>query len=283
MPPTLGLFALNLHSCAEPQVAARVAKLAEDLGYDSVWVGDHVVLPSPRVDPSPAEPDAPFLDPLVALAHLAAHTERIALGTGVVVLPQRNPLVLAKQLASVDVLSGGRLIFGAAAGYLEPEMRAVGVPPEGRGERADEYLAAMRSLWYDDKPAFHGRHVDFERVDAHPRPVQRPIPVVTGGHGPAALRRAARHADGWYGWMVGRRAGAELIPRVRALREEAGREPLHISVSPPRLPDAEFVRAYADLGVDRLIVVPPMGATASDLERFVEDHAPRRLGARPVA
>lgn len=282
MPPTLGLFALNMYACAEPRTAARVAGLAEDLGYDSVWVGDHVVLPSPRVDPSPTEPDAPFLDPLVALAHLAARTGRIALGTGVVVLPQRNPLVLAKQLASVDVLSEGRLIFGAAAGYLEPEMRAVGVAPEGRGARADEYLAAMRSLWYDDEPAFHGRHVRFEAVDAHPRPVQRPIPVVTGGHSPAALRRAAHHADGWYGWMVGRRAAAELIPRVRALREEAGREPLHISVSPPRLPDAEFVRAYGELGVDRLIVVPPLGVPASDLERFVEEHAPRRLGARPA-
>ncbi|MFI0483193.1 LLM class F420-dependent oxidoreductase [Actinomadura sp. 9N215] len=283
MAPTLGLFAVNLHACAEPRTAGRIVRLAEDLGYDSVWVGDHVVLPSPRVDPSPEEPDAPFLDPLIALAHLAARTERIALGTGVVVLPQRNPLVLAKQLASLDVLSEGRLIFGTAAGYLEPELRAVGVPPEGRGARTDEYLAAMRSLWYDDKPAFHGRHVSFEDVDAYPRPVQRPIPVVTGGHSPAALRRAARHADGWYGWMLGRRAAADQIGRLRAAADEAGRtRPLHISVSPPRLPDAEFVRAYGELGVDRLIVVPPMGVPASDVERFVAEHAPRKLGAQPA-
>lgn len=283
MPPTIGLFAVNLHACAEPRTAARVARLAEDLGYDSVWAGDHVVLPSPRVEPSPMEPDAPFLDPLIALAHLAARTERIALGTGVVVLPQRNPLVLAKQLASLDVLSEGRLIFGMAAGYLEPEMRAVGVPPEGRGARADEYLAAMRSLWYDDKPAFHGRHVGFAGVDAHPRPAQRPIPVVAGGHSPAALRRAARHADGWYGWMLGRHAAANAIARLRAAAEEAGRTaPPHISVSPPRLPDAGFVRAYGEVGVDRLIVVPPMGVPAADLERFVADHAPSKLGAQPV-
>ncbi|MER7548014.1 TIGR03619 family F420-dependent LLM class oxidoreductase [Spirillospora sp. NPDC127506] len=284
MQPTLGLFALNVHACAEPGVAARLAGLAEDLGYDSVWAGDHVVLPSPRVAPSPMEPDAPFLDPLVALAHLAGRTGRIALGTGVVVLPQRNPLVLAKQLASLDVLSEGRLIFGAAAGYLEPELRAVGVPPEGRGARTDEYLAAMRSLWYDEAPAFHGRHADFAGVDAHPRPVQRPIPVVTGGHSPAALRRAARHADGWYGWMLGRRAAADLLARLRAAEQEAGRAaPLHISVSPPKLPDAGYVREYGELGVDRLIVVPPMGVPASDLEQFVRDHAPRRLGARPAA
>ncbi|MEV3920197.1 LLM class F420-dependent oxidoreductase [Actinomadura coerulea] len=283
MAPTLGLFAVNMYACAEPQVGARVAALAEELGYDSVWAGDHVVLPRPRVAPSPAEPDAPFLDPLVALAHLAGRTERIALGTGVVVLPQRNPLVLAKQLASLDVLSQGRLVFGMAAGYLEPEMRAVGVPPEGRGARADEYLAAMRSLWYDDEPAFHGRHVDFASVDARPRPVQRPVPVVTGGHSPAALRRAARHADGWYGWMLGRRAAAETVGRLRALTEEAGRDPLHISISPPRPPDAGFVRDYAELGVDRLIVVPPMGVSAAELERFVTDHAPAKLGARPAS
>lgn len=282
MAPTLGLFAVNLHACADPHVAARIASLAEDLGYDSVWAGDHVVLPRPRVAPSPAEPDAPFLDPLVALAHLAGRTERIALGTGVVVLPQRNPLVLAKQLASLDVLSGGRLVFGTAAGYLEPEMRAVGVPPEGRGARADEYLAAMRSLWYDDEPSFHGRHVDFAGVDAHPRPVQRPIPVVTGGHSPAALRRAARHADGWYGWMLGRRAAAETIARLRTLTAVEGRDPLHVSISPPRPPDAEYVRDYGELGVDRLIVVPPMGVSPSELERFVTDHAPRALGARPA-
>lgn len=282
MPPTLGLFAANLHACAEPRTAARVAKLAEDLGYDSLWVADHVVLPSPRVDSSPLDPDVPVLDPLIALAHLAAHTERIALGTGIIVLPQRNPLVLAKQLASVDVLSQGRLIFGMAVGYLEPELRALGVPLEERGTRADEHLAAMRSLWHDDKPAFHGRHVNFEGVDAHPRPVQRPVPVVTGGHSRAALQRAARHADGWYGWMLGRRAAAETIPRLRALTEEAGREPVHISVSPPELPDAEFVRAYGDLGVDRLIVIPPMGVPLDDLERFVTEHAPGRLGARPA-
>lgn len=282
MAPTIGLFAVNLHACADPRVAARIAALAEDLGYDSVWAGDHVVLPRPRVAPSPAEPEAPFLDPLVALAHLAGRTERIALGTGVVVLPQRNPLVLAKQLASLDVLSRGRLVFGMAAGYLEPEMRAVGVPPEGRGARADEYLAAMRSLWYDDEPAFHGRHIDFAGVDAHPRPVQRPIPVVAGGHSPAALRRAARHADGWYGWMLGRRAAAETIARLRTLTAEAGRDPLHVSISPPRLPDAGFVRDYGELGADRLIVVPPMAATASELEHFVTAHAPNNLGARPA-
>ena len=105
--PTVGLFAVNSHSCAEPEAAVEVARLAERLGYDSLWAGEHVVVPSPRVEPSPMEPEEPILDPLVALAHLAAHTERVLLGTGLIILPQRNPLVLAKQVASLDVLSAG--------------------------------------------------------------------------------------------------------------------------------------------------------------------------------
>jgi probable F420-dependent oxidoreductase len=279
--PTVGLFAVNSHSCAEPQAAAQVAQLAERLGYDSLWAGEHVVVPSPRVEPSPMEPDEPILDPLVALAHLAGHTERVALGTGVIILPQRNPLVLAKQVASLDVLSGGRLILGIGVAYLEPEMAAIGVPMEGRGTRADEYLAAMRSLWEAGAPAYHGKYVDFEGVDAYPKPVQRPLPVVVGGRSERAFLRAARHADGWYGFLVGLRAMAEYREGLRAAVERTGRsEPLHISVSPSRPMDAETVRAYAELGVQRLILAPPVDLDLHGVVEFVESNAPERIGAR---
>ena len=279
-PPTIGLFAINSHACAEPEAAARVAALAERLGYDSLWAGEHVVVPSPRVEPSPMDPDEPMLDPLVALAHVAAHTERILLGTGVIILPQRNPVVLAKQVASLDVLSGGRLILGIGVAYLEPEMRAIGVPMEGRGARADEYLAAMRALWEQEAPTHRGRHVAFEGVDAHPRPVQRPLPVVVGGHSRAAHRRAARHADGWYGFLMGLRAIAEQRELMRAAIEETGRErPLHVSVTPARPLDPEVVRAYAELGAQRLIVAPPVGLSLGELVEFVERNAPDRIGA----
>jgi probable F420-dependent oxidoreductase len=282
-PPTIGLFAINSHACAEPDAAARVAVLAERLGYDSLWAGEHVVVPSPRVDPSPMEPEEPILDPLVALAHLAAHTERIRLGTGVIVLPQRNPVVLAKQVASLDVLTGGRLIVGIGVAYLEPEMRAIGVPMDGRGARADEYLAAMRALWEQEAPAHRGRHLAFEGVDAYPRPVQRPLPVVVGGHTRAAHRRAARDADGWYGFMVGLRAMAEQRELMRAAIEETGRERrLHVSVTPARRLDREVVRAYAELGVERLIVAPPVGLSVEELVEFVESNAPERLGGYPA-
>jgi probable F420-dependent oxidoreductase len=281
--PTISLFAINSHACAEPEAAARIGTLAERLGYDSLWAGEHVVIPSPRVDPSPMEPDEPILDPLVALAHVAAHTERIKLGTGIIILPQRNPLVLAKQVASLDVLSGGRLILGIGVAYLEPEMRAIGVPMEGRGARADEYLAAMRALWEQDAPSFSGRYVNFDGIDAHPRPVQRPLPVVVGGHTRAAHRRAARSADGWYGFMVGLRAMAEQRELMRAAIEESGRErPLHVSVTPARRLDEDAVRAYAELGVDRLIVALPVGLSLEELVDFVEANAPERVGGRPA-
>jgi probable F420-dependent oxidoreductase len=281
--PTLGLFAINSHACAAPDAAAQIATLAEGLGYDSLWAGEHVVVPSPRVEPSPMEPDEPILDPLIALSHVAAHTERIRLGTGVIILPQRNPLVLAKQVASLDVISGGRLILGIGVAYLEPEMRAIGVPMEGRGARADEYLAAMRALWEEEAPSFHGEHTRFEAVDAHPRPLQRPLPVVVGGHTRAAHRRAARSADGWYGFMVGLRAMAEQRELMRAAIEETGRErPLHVSVTPARRLDEENVRAYSELGVERLIVAPPPGLSVEELAEFVEANAPERVGGTPA-
>src|SRR5947208_7839549 len=140
-----GLFAMNMGVCSHPEVATRVAQAAEAAGFDSLWAGEHVVLPSPRTPASPMDPQDPILDPVVTLTFLAAQTRQILLGTGIIILPQRNPLVLAKELASLDVLSGGRLILGIGVGYLEPEFRALGIPFEDRGERADEYLAAMRA------------------------------------------------------------------------------------------------------------------------------------------
>ncbi|MGN9788809.1 LLM class F420-dependent oxidoreductase [Nonomuraea sp. ZG12] len=273
---TIGLYLSAGSATAGPRGCARIAALAEDLGYDSLWAPDHVVLPDPRVEPSPLDPHIPLLDPVVLLTFLAARTERILLATGCVVLPQRNPLVLAQQLAAVDVLSGGRLVFGAASGYLEPELRALGVPPAERGTRMEEYLRAIRSLWEDDRPAFHGRHVDFRDVNAYPRPVARPVPVVLGGNSRIAHRRAAALADGWYGWMLGLRATAEQVASVREHAAAAGR-PLHISVTPARRLDPGIVQSYAGLGVDRLIVAAEAGLPLDELERFVERNAPDRL------
>ena len=189
----LGLYGINLGPCADSQTAASVARAAEKAGFESLWTAEHVVLPDPQVPPSPVPAETPFLDPAVALSHVAAHTGTIRLATGIIILPQRNPLVLAKEMASVDVLSGGRLIFGIGAGYLRPEFEALGAPFEDRGERTNEYIEAIRALWTQEAPRFEGRFVSFAGIDAQPRPIQKPHPpIVVGGLSPPALRRAAR-------------------------------------------------------------------------------------------
>jgi probable F420-dependent oxidoreductase len=188
----LGVQGLN--SLARFDATLPLARLAEELGYGSWWAQDHVVLPTAG---SPLDPTTPIVDPLVHLAHVAAVTSRMTLGTAVIILPQRNPLVLAKQAASLDVLSGGRFVLGIGAGWLAAEMAAVGVPAPGRGGRTDEYLDAMTALWTQPAPEFHGRHVDFAEVDAHPRPTG--LRVVVGGRSAGAYRRAVSRAHGFYG------------------------------------------------------------------------------------
>src|SRR5437660_661462 len=198
-----GLFSINMYACSYPETAAAVARAAEQAGFESVWGGEHVVLPDPQAPPSPMAPEDRALDPVIALTYIAAHTRTVRLGTGIIILPQRNPLVLAKELASLDVLSGGRLIFGVGAGYLEPEFRAIGAPFEHRGPRTVEFLQAMTAVWTQGKPAFHGRFVSFEGVQAHPQPLQQPHPpIVMGGHSPMAYSRAVQHANGWYGYAL---------------------------------------------------------------------------------
>ena len=267
---SFGLFSLNYYACSRPATAVRVAQLAESAGFESLWAGEHVVLPDPRVAPSPMDPDDPILDPLVALGFLAAHTSAVKLGTGIIILPQRNPVVLAKQAASLDALSEGRLILGVGAGYLEPEMRAIGVPFEERGRRTDEYLAAMRELWYAERPAHEGRVVSFSGVQAYPRPL-RTVPIVVGGESAAAYRRAVEQGHGWYGFGLDLETTAVCLQGLReaAARYERPAElgQLEISVTPRPSPDREAAASFADLGVDRLILRPRTGAAAhADLD-----------------
>jgi probable F420-dependent oxidoreductase len=271
----LGFFGIGSGPCADPAVAVRVARAAEDAGLESLWTGEHVVLPDPRVPPSPAPPDFPMLHPSTALAYLAAHTERVRLGTGIVILPQRNPLVLAKELASLDVLSRGRLIFGVGAGYLRPEFDALGVPFERRGARTDEYIDAIRALWTQERPSFAGRFVSFAGVQARPRPVQQPPPIAIGGRSPAAFERAVRRGDGWYGFFVDldatRRCVAGLREAAKRVERPAALGALEISVTPPPGPlSRDTLRRYADLGVQRVIGMS-LEREGDALVRFVSE------------
>jgi probable F420-dependent oxidoreductase len=275
----LGVFGLNAKATLGPADTVQLARRAEALGYQSWWAGEHIVLPSPRTPESPMEPTDPILDPLVHLTYVAAVTERLALGTGIVILPQRNPLVLAKQAASLDVLSGGRLLLGVAAGYLEPEMRAVGVRLSERGGRTDEYLDAMTALWTQPAPAYTGRYVAFDHIDAHPRPVQTGGPrIVIGGHSPAAFRRAVARGHGWFGNGTAADLAAHLAGLEQAAREverpaRLGRLEIIFMQPNPVEVGVDAARRYADLGVDRLVVYPLPLENPADVAAFLERHA----------
>jgi probable F420-dependent oxidoreductase len=256
-----GLYGLHKGDNVEPEALARRARLAEEAGFESLWVGDHIALPMDAPDPA----DEPRLEAVVALSHLAAVTSRVRLGFGIIVLPQRQPVLLAKQIASIDVLSNGRLTIGFGVGYVEAEFAAMGTELAGRGERTDEYLDAMRALWDEPVPEFSGRHLSFAGVISRPRPVQRPHPpIVIGGHSPAAFQRAVRAGGGWFGWERSPRQVADAVERL---------DGLEITVTPDGEVDLARAREYADAGTDRLILQPRTseGAAADELIAYARD------------
>jgi len=247
-----GLYGLHRGSSIEPATLVRRARLAEEAGFESLWIGDHVAL-TPEMGA-----DEPRLEAVVAVSYLAACTSTVRLGFGVLVLPQRQPVLLAKQLASIDALCGGRLIVGIGVGYVEPELAAFGVSLAERGARTDEYLDAMRALWRGDH-LFVGRFVQFDGV--YQRPV-KPPPIVIAGHSDAALRRAARVGDGWYGVYLSVEKAAGLLTKVP--------DGLHVTITPPPGPiDRDTIRRYADLGVDRL-AVQPADPGGDEIERLID-------------
>ncbi len=271
----LGLVHVNMGSMCRPDALVVASREAEAAGFDSLWAGEHIVLPEPQVPPSPMNPRDPALDSLLALTWAAAHTTTIRVVTGIVILPQRNPLVLAKEVATLDVLSAGRVALGVGAGYLEPEFRALGANFAERGAVTDEYLDALVTLWYDEHPEYHGRFVDFAGIDSHPRPRQRPIPLVAAGHSSPAYRRAVARAHGWYGYwltpddvaasLAGLRAAADHVERPAELGE------LEISVTPRGRLTPERAAAFAELGVHRLVALaaPTSDGPATAIEAAV--------------
>ncbi len=252
---------MNMRPCITPEAIAAVARAAENAGFESFWGGEHLALADPQTPASPMPPRIDFVDLNVAMAFAAAHTRTLRFGTGIMILPLRNPVVLAKQLASVDVMSGGRLIFGIGIGNLEFEFNAVGMPFDHKGRRAEEALAAMKALWTMDRAEFHGRYFSFAGVRAEPRPVQRPHPeIVFGGKTPYAFSRTARLGNGWYGYALDLAATRNCIEGIRAACADAGRrfEEIEVSITPKGDLDRDLARRYADIGVARLIL-PPRG------------------------
>jgi probable F420-dependent oxidoreductase len=277
-----GLFGINMNVCSNPDAAARVAQAAEAAGFESVWTGEHVVLPDPQAPPSPLPPLYPLLDPAVALAFIAAHTKKVKLGTGIIILPQRNPLVLAKELASVDVVSGGRLIFGLGIGYLKAEFDALGAPFDQKGPRSIDYVQAMKTLWTQEKPAYKGNFVSFSDIQARPQPVQKPHPpIVIGGHTKEAFRRAVQYGNGWYGFALDLAATEKCLAGLQAAARQVNRPQelgaLEISVTPGPALDLDTAKKYAELGVHRLIPFR-RAKTEQELLDFVRQSRDTLLG-----
>ena len=275
--PKIALFGINI--IADPELMLRAARRAEELGDDSVWTGEHIVLPDPQEPPSPAPPELPMVDTVATLSYLAAGTSTIGLGTGIVILPQRRPAVLAKSLASLDHLSGGRLLFGLGVGYIPREFAACDTPMERRGERSDAYLDAMRALWTGDAVTISNEFVEFDRVTANPKPAQSDVHTVVGGHSRRAAVRAVTKAHGWFGYLRDLDTTRADIEVLRSVAGEVERPEhlgeIEVSITPPFTPSADDLAAYAEVGVDRLILALPFGRGDDAILEFVEANAPR--------
>lgn len=268
-----GLRYCNTGRYVDPVKAVELAQAAEEAGFESLWTVEHTVVPGGYGSTYPyaeggkmagGKDDIPLPDPLIWMAYVAAATKRIKLATGIMILPQHNPVVVAKQVATLDHLSGGRILLGVGAGWLKEEFDALGVPFEDRGRRMDEYMRAMRELW-GEKPSFEGTYVRFRDAYCRPRPVNGTVPLIVGGHSPAAAKRAGRLGDGFF---PARGAPVELFDLARKTAAESGRDPAKLEITvglPERLED---IPALAILGVNRVLVpVSPMAGLATVIDR----------------
>ncbi len=286
----LGLHALGIGHGARRAVIDAVAMAAEASGFAALWAGEHVVMVDRPESRYPYSADgqiavpaaADWLDPLVGLSFAAAATEHIQVATGVLLLPEHNPVLLAKQAASLDALCGGRLTLGVGVGWSRDEFAALGVPFARRGQRASEYLQAMRVLWREDVASFQGEFVSFSAVRVNPKPVRnRHIPVVFGGNSDAALERVAMLGDGWYGFNL---AGVEEVrERLSVLEQrcrEAGRQigelQLAVALHEPRPRD---LAALSEMGVSELVLVEAPPEDPSSAPAWVAGLADRWSGA----
>ena len=257
----------NTMRWAEGPGALEAARQAEAAGFESLWTVEHVVYPDDYQSKypysadgkMPAVPSTPIPDPLIWLAYVAAVTTRLRLATGILILPERNPVVLAKELATLDHLSGGRVELGIGVGWLREEFDALGIPWERRGARTDEYVEAMRALWASDGASYHGAFASFERVSSNPKPPGGAVRIVVGGHSRAAAERAGRLGDGFFPGRGSPAEVAELFDIVRQTAAAHDRDPdaIELTGGTPGIMGDDPVGAaqeMAALGVSRLVV-----------------------------
>ena len=283
----IGFFAVGIGPAADPEILALTAQTAEACGFHSLWAPEHVVLIDQYVSKYPYSTDGrlpmpttkvDILDPYVALTYAAALTKKIRLGTGISLIPERSPVVTAKEIASLDKLSSGRFDLGVGIGWLAEEFTAVNVPWERRAERTREYLKAMKLLWTEEEPEFKGEFLSFPKVRMYPKPVQKPHPpIIFGGESTPALKRVGEVGDGWFGVNVTPEAAPNLIARMQNYAQAAGRGNVTLSFavspgigSPVSL---DQIKRYSDAGIHEVIVgsIPTDAKTVKgELEKLAE-------------
>jgi probable F420-dependent oxidoreductase len=265
-----GLMFANTGMGSTADGARSLATTAEQSGFESLWTVEHVVVPSGYASAYPYDPSGKMAggaetfdlpDPLVWLAYVAAVTERIKLATGILILPQRNPLVTAKEVASIDALSGGRMILGVGVGWLREEFDALGVPFADRGRRHDDYVEAMRALWRDEKASVHNTYANFDNCISRPAPANGTVPIVIGGHTTKAAERAAKLGDGFFPGSAGIDEMTSLFDVMRSTCAANGRDPSEIELTAAgggRTLDevSTRVESLMAIGVSRVILSP---------------------------
>ena len=275
-----GIMFSNTGAFAQPEHAVALATAAEDAGFESLWTVEHVIVPQNyesvypynRAGKLPGDFSNDVPDPVVWMSYIAAVTSAIRLSTGILILPQRHPLYVAKEFATLDKMSDGRAMLGIGIGWLKEEFEALGIPFEDRVARAEESMQALRSLWRDEVASFEGQQFSWQDVGSNPKPVQPGgVPIIVGGHVPAAARRAARFGDGFFPGRIDR-----LDELLQVLREEClriNRDPAEVELT-TGTPDMSLdnIRLMADKGISRL-VVPPPGRNADDIRRGIEQFA----------
>lgn len=258
----IGIAYSNVGLFGMPEGARALAEAADEFGVESLWTVEHVVVPKGYASPypysttgrMPGSEESPIPDPLVWLAYAADASSRVRLATGILILPQRSPVILAKECATLDVLSGGRLTLGVGIGWLAEEFEAIGVPFEERVGRTEESIQALRALWSNDE-TFEGRFYRFHQACSYPKPIQaNGVPIVVGGHTKAAARRAGRLGDGFF---PGRGDLPALFEECRRAAKEAGRNPDSVELTAGGPPTVEFAKSLEDMGVSRMVTIPP--------------------------